>query len=402
MSKRPYPRPTGAFAVAAAHVSLCLFEFGCATAPGAVATATDFSRAATGETTAAAALDTQTGSTMGDGLIADSQPSADGGSDASAPAQDLPTFLPKDGVSSPDDAADADPPDAAAADTQAWDAAAPGPDGIPVSDAGSTPPTPWSGLDEISLVIVAGDSVGAGYNAAGGNAAGGQGFARLVYQNHNAWPNYASHNVLAAHPGAKFVSVAKSGAQSGEALVALKTALGDKLPKTVAGDVLLLINVGGNDFNDSQTVMVSAAKTASTVQALRENVAEMIQVVRKQYEFLPAKRVVVVVDGVHDPTDGKGTVPPTYTAGFCKALSNPALPMVKDAVLTNLTTVNAGLKAEALAQGALFVDLQAAFQGHGVNSGGACWIDKDCVHPTNPGHDLIRRRVWLALTGKEY
>ncbi|MBM4342774.1 MAG: SGNH/GDSL hydrolase family protein [Deltaproteobacteria bacterium] len=332
---------------------------------------------------------------VGDGMVA-----SDAGQAGDALAADLPTFVPKDVAADAHEPEVPDVADTSAAELPVADAPMPGTDAPQAADTALA--APWQALDNVSLVIIAGDSVAAGFNASSGNGTGGQGYAKMVYKNHAAWPNYTGHDVVSTHPKAVLVSVAKSGAQSGEALSLIKGAIGASLPKSVNGDVLLLINVGGNDFNDSPTTMISSAKTATMVQALRKNVADMVQLVRKQYEALPAKRVMAVVNGVHDPTDGKGTVPPNYTAGFCKALNNPALPMVKDTVLANLGTVNAGLKAEAFAQGAEFVDLQAAFQGHGVNSGSASWIDKDCVHPTNPGHDLIRRKVWLALTGKEY
>jgi hypothetical protein len=171
------------------------------------------------------------------------------------------------------------------------------------------------------------------------------------------------------------------------------------LPKSVAGDVLVLVNVGGRDFNDNPTVMVSAPQTEAKVRQLRQNLAKTLKLLRDRYE-VGGKKLLAVVGGIHDPTDGKGTVPKGFTKGFCKVLASPLVVPFASTIAASFAKMNATLQAEAAAQGALYVDLQAAFLGHGMNSGPERWIGDHCVHPTNPGHDLIRRKVWEQRTGK--
>jgi lysophospholipase L1-like esterase len=276
------------------------------------------------------------------------------------------------------------PPDIATLDTPAPD---------------TTNPNPLMQLKSLALVLAIGDSVGAGYNASGLNAQGGQGFARMVHTNHPAWPKCQGKDVHTLFPQAAFQSLADSGDTSADMLKVVQKALDGSLPKSVAGDVLVLVNVGGRDFNDNPTVMVSAPQTEAKAQQLRQNLAKTLTLLRDRYE-VGGKKLLAVVDGIHDPTDGKGTAPKGFTKGFCKVLASPLVVPFASTIAANFAKMNAALQAEAAAQGALYVDLQAAFLGHGMNSGPERWIDDDCVHPTNPGHDLIRRKVWEQLTGK--
>ena len=258
--------------------------------------------------------------------------------------------------------------------------------------------------DRIALVIIVGDSVAAGYNAQGLNAAGGHGYARLTVNNHKDFPAYQGHDLATLFPGVDFRSAAKSGATSSDTVGNLKSALAGSLPKSVPGDVVVLINVGGNDFNDSPTVMVSPQLTANAAAKLRQNLAQIVQLLKARYDDpQQGKEVLFLFDNIHDPTDGMGSVPKQFTNGFCKLLANPLFtPQVRQIVLANLATMNAAIAAEATAQGARLVDIHRGFLGHGMSSGAGRWIDTDCVHPTNPGHDLIRRLAWEQLTGERF
>ena len=372
---------------------------GQATVADTAAFGTD-SQIADGQPTADAAVvsDSQATSAQ-DGDAESSQAAVPDAVQEAAPAADLPSFADK--LSTPDDQLqpDAEPLADAIADV-APPADVPAQSDLPKPDTDAAQLI--NQLPKLALAIVIGDSVGAGYNASGLNASGGQGFGRLLFNNHSAWPKYQGHDLHTLYPNAQFMSLAKSGATSGEMLSAVQSALSGSLPKTANGDVLVVVNVGGNDFNDNTTVMISGPATEAAATKLRQNVAKALQLLKDRYNLPPTKKLLVVINAIHDPTDGKATVPKNFTKGFCKALQNPLLLTVAATVMANLGKMNAALKAEALAQSALFVDLQAAFQGHGMNSGPDRWIDDDCAHPINAGHDLIRRQIWLGLTGQQY
>lgn len=149
--------------------------------------------------------------------------------------------------------------------------------------------------------------------------------------------------------------------------------------------------------------MISPQLTMQAATKLRQNLAEMVKLLRAQYEVMGKSHVEFFLDNIHDPSDGGGAIPKQFTSGFCKQLQNPMLtPQLIKTVVANLDTMNQAIAAEAAAAGASLVDNHAGFHGHGMNAGADRWIDVDCAHPINPGHDLIRRLIWQRLTGKTY
>jgi lysophospholipase L1-like esterase len=275
------------------------------------------------------------------------------------------------------------------------------------SDAAPPPaPTayPLDEIDQLSLYIIVGDSVAAGYDATGRNGEGGHGFARLVYDNHPSYPDHAGHDLSSLHPGCQFVRVAESGATSADALSNLRSALGGALPESVPGDVLVSINVGGNDFNDDIRTIIDPISTAAVTSQLRANLAEMFSLLRARYEDREAgKTVTFLVQDVHDPTDDTGSIPAGYDDGFCSTINNPLfIPALRTQALTNLGTLNTGIHEEVVAQNGVVVPFHDGFLGHGMNATSERWLSNDCTHPTDEGHDALRRIVWETLTGDRY
>jgi len=242
-------------------------------------------------------------------------------------------------------------------------------------------------VDRLAMVLVIGDSVAAGFNAHGQNAPGGHGYARLLF----------AENLEPVHPSLMFFEVTHSGADSSEVLADLRVALGGSLPKAVPGDVLILINVGGNDFNDHLATILDTSHTTAAASTLRSNLAEMIGLLRERYAA-GGNHVELMVDNLYDPTDGMGTVPAQFTQGFCETIQNPLLnASLRMTALHNLDLMNQAIADETAAQGGHLIDLHAAFLGHGMNAGADRWIDADCAHPLDQGHDLIRRLIALRL-----
>jgi len=249
-------------------------------------------------------------------------------------------------------------------------------------------------------VIIIGDSAAAGYNAPGRNDSGGQGYARLLVTNHPAYPEMAGKDLSTLYPGVDFRKVAESGATSGDALDNLRGALNGSLPASVPGDVLVLINVGGNDFNDDVQTMVVTTVTLQRADAMRANLAEMFRLLRERYSDPGAgKEVVFLVNTLYDPTDGTTDVPAEFDDGFCSTIHGIPL-AVRGVALDNFHLFNGELESEIDAQAGYRVDLLDAFEGHGMNAGADRLIDGDCAHPTALGHDLIRRTAWHVLTGE--
>jgi lysophospholipase L1-like esterase len=253
----------------------------------------------------------------------------------------------------------------------------------------------------VALFINAGDSIAAGYDAAGNNGPGGKGYARLLLSNHPDYGAYGAAHLSAVASGVDFRDLSESGATSDEIRADLQARI-DSFPAVVDGDVLLTISAGGNDFNDNVLVMVSPQLAAQVAANLRSNLATMIALVRDRYED-PAlgKEVFVVLQTIHDPTGGTGSVPLVFDDGFCEVLRNPLLQPVAPLALDNLELVNEAIRAEAADQGAFLSDNHQLFLDHGMNAPGAQrWLSGDCAHPTSEGHHQIRREMWGVLTGQ--
>ena len=310
---------------------------------------------------------------------------------------------PADGPPGQQPAGDDDAVDDDAADDDAVDDDAVDDDdtGVPDDDTGAGDddadlPHPLSG---ISLYINVGDSLAAGYDATGNNGVGGRGYARLLVGNHSEYPAYAAAHLTAVAGGVDFYDVSESGAQSGEILDNLDAALGESLPASTSGDVLLTISAGGNDFNDSVWTMVTPALTAAAASTLQQNLGEMIADVRGRYE-VGGKQVHVVLLNIQDPTGGTCSIPDQYDEGFCETLQNGYFQAAGFLVLGNLDTMNQAIADAAASGNGSVADLHQVFFDHGMNETGSdLWLSDDCAHPNNTGHHEVRREIWGVLTG---
>ena len=285
------------------------------------------------------------------------------------------------------------------------DGAAPG-DGAPPLEAGPDAgdggpgPLPVESLDELRLLINIGDSLAAGYNATGRNRPGGHGNVRLLLDNHPSYPDMAGHHLSALFPSVDFRDLSQSGATSADALEAVRRALGGSLPAAVDGDVLVTLICGGNDFNDDWVRMALPAATRAVAAALQTRYREIFRLLRERYERPElGRRVVFLVTNVHDPTGGTGSVPPEFDDGFCGTIQSfPAA--VRSVAVANLGIFNEAIAEVTAELGGHLVDNHAVFLDHGMSAGPDRWIDRDCVHPTDRGHDGLRRRHWQVLTGE--
>src|SRR5262245_9680071 len=157
----------------------------------------------------------------------------------------------------------------------------------PLTDGATTtadaPPGPAIDLSRTALVIVVGASTGAGYDAPGRTGSGGQGYARQIVDNHPSHPDWANRSLRALRPDVQLRDLAESGATSADARARVQGALGG-LPPEVDRDVLVLIHVGGNDFNDDIATMIDPNVAMQRAAALRANLADIIGRLRARYD----------------------------------------------------------------------------------------------------------------------
>jgi len=273
-------------------------------------------------------------------------------------------------------------------------------DGGPDSGQGSFP---VEELDDLSLYVNLGDSMGAGYNATGHNGTGGKGYARLMLDNHPDYPAYTGHHLKALYPGVQFKDIANSGDTSSDQLKTLKSSI--LFFPAASGDVLVSLTCGGNDFNNDINIMLFRAQTETAAATLQDNYREIAKLIRQKYENIPAgKKVVFLVTNVTDPTGGTGNVPSQYNDGFCKTIHNPLFtPQLRTQAIGNLAFFNDKIAEVTAEIGGHLVDSHGVYLNHGMNASGSDrWLDIDCVHPTDEGHHQLRREEWFVLTGERF
>lgn len=258
-------------------------------------------------------------------------------------------------------------------------------------------------LDNITLYVNIGDSVAAGYNAFNHNQPGGRGYSRLIYENNASWPLYDDYNVAALYPDAQYVDISKGGDTSDDMVDRVNQALIIGLPYSTAGDVLVTIYIGGNDFKADIQNMIMTYKTEAVAKKIQDNIKAVVQKLKDRYENKNAgKNIVFLIANLHEPTDGTGKIPSEYNQSFCKTINDPLMGAVRQTVMSNINLLNQRF-AEVIAEvGGYLVDSRAVFLSHGMNAGNDRWIDTDCVHPIDIGHNGLRKQAWFVLTGQTY
>lgn len=295
-----------------------------------------------------------------------------------APLPDARAYL--DAAPAPLDASEA-LPDASALD------AGPG-----TVDAGAPPP--MAAIDALTVYLNLGDSFGAGYNAGSG-----RGYAALLCENVPAYPAWVGHDLSSAAPGLRCRNRAESGATSDDVAGGQSAVL----PDPGAGDAIVTVYVGGNDFNDNLQTIISETATRLAISRWEQNLAVVVSRLRARYDDPANGRVLVLVLAtIHDPTGGLGTIPPTFDRGFCATIQSPLFtPALRARAIANLGAFNDAIRAFAAANGAIVLDSEALFRAHGMNApAGDRWLDDDCTHGTDEGHHQVRRELWRLLTGE--
>jgi len=266
----------------------------------------------------------------------------------------------------------------------------------PVSPDGSKAP----GLSNLTLFVNLGDSLAAGYYAGSGLS-----YKALLVKNNDAlYPQYKGKDLKSRFPGLKVVDRSKSGAVTKEIMAQGKSVSGNP-----AGNTLVVISAGGNDFNDKITTMTLSPQTIAAANKGAANLKALYQHFGNKAKF-PGK-VTIAQLTIYDSTDGKGSIPKiSGLTGFCKTIQGALGLLLGPVAIANLGTFNKILRTAATGAGVVVVDSHAAFLGHGFNyqdktwkhykpKDPTLWFHKDCAHGNNRGHHELRRLIWKSLMG---
>ena len=252
---------------------------------------------------------------------------------------------------------------------------------------------PFDDMNDVSLYLNLGDSFAAGYNASDG-----RGYAPLVHRNHSSYSTYSSHHLQARFTSTQLVNRAESGATSNG--VVSQT---NSLPDAGNGDVVVTIYSGGNDVNDDIETLLLDARMTAAINNWTSNMTTVLQRLRAAYDHPDnGQLLTVLIATVHDPTDGMGTIPSQYSSDYCGTIQQ--MPdYLRPQALANFHRFNEAVREFVTANNAIILDSNVLFLGHGLNAAPAeQWIDSDCAHGNNEGHNQVRREIWYLLSGQRY
>jgi len=246
--------------------------------------------------------------------------------------------------------------------------------------------TPAGGSVQFKTFVILGDSISDG---------GGQApfYYDLLLNNDNTkYPADTGKDLSTRYPGIVKVKNSKAGAQSINLIDQAKS-----LPTTLAGPVLVVITIGGNDVQSALPGLLAGGSDASARASFASNLDDSFGELTKADRFGPGVKTYVLVTNVYDPSDGTGNFHIAATGRSCPGVLGffPA-GKATEPLLTPWETV---MTTEAAKYPNVTVlDLRARFHGHGVENATDNWFYSDCIHPDAAGHDQVRGIFWDAIS----
>lgn len=252
---------------------------------------------------------------------------------------------------------------------------------------------------EVTRVFVLGDSISEGLGA----ESPGRSYAGLLYNNDDAaYPQDSDYDLRHLFgPQLVYTNVAHSGDTSRdvryEQLPRLradprddKAGLGNT---PVRGHVVVVMTIGGNDLQSA--LRPNPNFTGNLLNTSIDNVQAIMDFFQDTERFPDGASIFF--GNVYDITDGEDQ------AHAC--LAGLAFPGFSRA----LDIWGHAYHELAYARNATFIDLVSLFHGHGFNYANpqnpyfnrkdpTLWVyDRDCVHPNNQGHHMLRRSFYRAI-----
>ncbi len=297
--------------------------------------------------------------------------------------------------------------------TPQTDASTPGDASTPPGDA-STPPgdasTPVAKVCPAAAhktVVVVGDSISD--IGSGETRAAQEPFYRtLLAQNDDTlypdWKGFDLATCWKLDPATAVVKVSKGGAIATQKTDGKASILADQvksLPATLAGPVLVVGTIGGNDILAGLTNVLfgDTAKAKADIEAYTKGFGVAMAELTRADRFGAGVKVDVLITNIFDPSDGTGRF--RFTPEDRKCTGAFQLWPEGQATEPALQEWNTAMTAEAAKYpGVTLLDLKGLYKGHDVNQPAEQnWFYKDCIHPNTPGHNGIRSLFWKGIVG---
>lgn len=238
-------------------------------------------------------------------------------------------------------------------------------------------------------VIFLGDSITAGAGAGNDD----EDYASLLVNNTNTWPEWDGIDLSTRYPGIDVVDVSKSGAWTGTVLNDQIDRLEEQVSLPFAGEVLVVMTVGGNDL---QSVLLNPSEVESRLENTVDNWRKIAEYFLDELRFPDGSTVLIA--NVYEPTDAVGQVDNCFYGLNISSL------------LPSLLEANTQLRGLAEGAGFSVLDMRGTFLGHGFNFSDptsphynegdpSLWLTNGCIHPNKRGHHEIRAMFWRAIDG---
>ena len=238
-------------------------------------------------------------------------------------------------------------------------------------------------------VIFLGDSITAGAGAWSDD----EDYASLLVNNTNAWPDWDGIDLATRYPGISVVDVSKGGSWTGTVLNNQIDRLEEQVALPFAGEVLVIITVGGNDL---QSVLLNPSGVQARIEKTVDNWRKIAEYFVDEQRFPDGSTLLMA--NVYEPTDAVGQVDNCFYGLNISFL------------LPNLHDANTQLRGLAEEVGFSVLDMRGTFLGHGFNhedpnapyhnvDDPSLWLANGCIHPNPRGHHEIRAMFWRAIDG---
>jgi GDSL-like Lipase/Acylhydrolase family len=162
------------------------------------------------------------------------------------------------------------------------------------------------------------------------------------------------------------------------------------LPSTLPGPVAVCVTSGGNDMK-AQLLQIVTGTDGPARAEMGQNISNALATLLAPNHFGPGVEVRVFEANIYDSSDGQGN----FSAHNCNFGSGfPAL-----ATDPYFGSWNGEIATQVSAKGQWLADIHDLFYLHGFNFPPS-WYASDCTHPTQVGHDQLRRYFYFKITGE--
>lgn len=247
----------------------------------------------------------------------------------------------------------------------------------------------------IARVIVVGDSISVSWGASTGEL----GYAPLLYRNDDErYPAYEGRDLVHRFGGPMaWLSVAHPGDEAADVVRNQLPRLTNPHdpaylgPHAVHGHSIVLLTVGGNDLKNQ----FRPAAGSTALRALDAHLRTVMAFFRDKTRFPDG--VSIYFANVYDVSDGEDQ--------FYQCLPGLVLPGLS-ATVAQWSNAYTRVASD---YDATLIDAWTLFRGHGFNYANrnnphyqeddpSLWIyDRDCIHPNNRGHHMLRAAFWHAI-----